>query len=100
MKDDPFLMNVTLPDGTFRFEGFCVDLLKKIVEIYPFKYRIQLVKDGNYGTLQRNGKWDGMIGEVMYGVSHSYMYKICYLRPPAPHFCPFMLYYLFIYSLI
>ncbi|XP_030836055.1 glutamate receptor 2 [Strongylocentrotus purpuratus] len=67
--DDPFLMNVTLPDGTFRFEGFCVDLLKKIVEIYPFKYRIQLVKDGNYGTLQRNGKWDGMIGEVMYGTA-------------------------------
>ncbi|XP_041463954.1 glutamate receptor 2-like [Lytechinus variegatus] len=65
--DDPFLMNVTLPDGTSRYEGFCVDLLKKIVEIYPFKYRIQLVKDGNYGTQQKNGKWDGMIGELMYG---------------------------------
>ncbi|XP_071511650.1 glutamate receptor 2-like [Diadema antillarum] len=68
--EDPFLMlkeNADELKGNDRYEGYCVDLLKHIVTKFPFKFRIELVKDKQYGTIQKNGKWNGMIGELMYG---------------------------------
>ncbi|CAK8674546.1 unnamed protein product [Clavelina lepadiformis] len=54
-------------EGNDRFEGFCVDLLRAINTIAPFKYIIKPVDDGQYGSKnEANGKWNGMIGEVKY----------------------------------
>ena len=55
-------------EGNDRFEGYCVRLLEEIVRKFQFKYRIELVKDSQYGKMLANGKWNGMIGELMYGV--------------------------------
>lgn len=52
-----------------QMEGFCMDLLSEIAKKLGFKYKVQLVKDGSYGRQDENGNWNGMIGEVVRGVS-------------------------------
>ncbi|XP_063720364.1 glutamate receptor ionotropic, kainate 2-like isoform X2 [Symsagittifera roscoffensis] len=55
-----------------QFEGYCVDLLEKM-KIYMlkdginFQYTLSLVKDGNYGSKQADGSWNGMVGELQRG---------------------------------
>lgn len=46
-----------------------MDLLSEVAKKLGFKYRVQLVKDGSYGRQDESGNWNGMIGEVMRGVS-------------------------------
>lgn len=68
--EDPYLMlksnepgkNYT---GNDRFEGYCVDLIKRIAEIVNFTYEIRPVKDGKFGVRDANGIWDGMVGELV-----------------------------------
>ncbi|CAL1535038.1 unnamed protein product [Lymnaea stagnalis] len=70
--ENPFVMKKCPTDGTpcqgnDQFEGYCVDLLKKVSSILKFDYSIKLVDDGNYGTRLQNGSWNGMIGELLTG---------------------------------
>lgn len=46
-----------------------MDLLSEVSKKLSFKYQVQLVKDGSYGRQDESGNWNGMIGEVMRGVS-------------------------------
>ena len=56
--------------GNDRFEGFCVDMLNHIASIVGFKYKIEVVKDGNYGSMNEDQKtWNGMVGELLRDVS-------------------------------
>ncbi|RWS20405.1 glutamate receptor: ionotropic kainate 3-like protein [Leptotrombidium deliense] len=64
----PFLSlkkNSYLFKGNERFEGFCVDLLEHISVKIGFNYEIVLVNDDNYGVRQLNGKWNGIVGEIL-----------------------------------
>ena len=36
--------------GNDRFEGYCVDLTKRIAEILNFTYELRLVKDNKFGA--------------------------------------------------
>ena len=51
-------------DGNDRYEGYCIDLLKRIAEIVKFNYTIKLVEDGLYGT-KVNGKWNGLVKDLI-----------------------------------
>uniref|UniRef100_UPI00398E7E5A glutamate receptor U1-like isoform X1 n=2 Tax=Pristiophorus japonicus TaxID=55135 RepID=UPI00398E7E5A len=57
----PFIM--AKPTG--GFEGFCIDLLQLLAERLKFRYEINLVKDGFYGRKLQNGRWNGMLGELI-----------------------------------
>ena len=51
------------------FEGYCIDLLDEIAAMTGFSYRLHIVGDGGYGSLNRKtGRWTGMVGEVIEGV--------------------------------
>ncbi|VDK67420.1 unnamed protein product [Gongylonema pulchrum] len=53
-----------------RLEGFCIDLLAELSRDLGFTFTIHVVKDQNYGNdVDGNGTWDGMIGEILRGVS-------------------------------
>lgn len=58
----------TIPKGA-QLEGFCMDLLSEIAKKLGLKYRVQMVRDGSYGRQDESGNWNGMIGEVVRGVS-------------------------------
>ncbi|XP_054002680.1 glutamate receptor ionotropic, kainate 2 isoform X2 [Hylaeus anthracinus] len=52
--------------GNARYEGFCIDLLKKIAHMVGFAYRIELVPDGRYGVYDyETGEWNGIVRQLM-----------------------------------
>lgn len=64
MQEEPYAMS----KGS-ELEGFCIDLLSAVSKKLDFKYDVHLVKDGRYGQNDDSGNWNGMIGEVVRGVS-------------------------------
>ena len=58
--------------GNDRFEGYCADVAKQIADIVDFEYQIVPVKDGKYGGVDQNGTWNGMVGELIRGVSEKF----------------------------
>lgn len=48
-----------------------MDLLLELSKKAGFSYKVQLVKDNSYGRQDENGNWNGMIVEVVRGVSDS-----------------------------
>lgn len=58
-----------------QLEGFCMDLLSEVAKKVGFKYKVQLVKDGAYGRQEESGNWNGMVGEVVRGVSSKALSK-------------------------
>jgi len=63
---DPFLRRV---NGSAEFEGFIVDLVKMVFRLIAADYEISLVEDGKYGGSRADGWWNGMIGQLVTGVS-------------------------------
>lgn len=56
--------------GNDRYEGFCIDLLKKIAIMVGFEYRIELVPDNKYGVIDlETGEWNGIVKQLMDKVS-------------------------------
>ncbi|TNN84005.1 Glutamate receptor U1 [Liparis tanakae] len=64
IKQEPYAMS----KGS-QMEGFCMDLLSEVAKKLGFKFKVQLVKDASYGRQDEDGNWNGMIGEVVRGVS-------------------------------
>lgn len=57
-------------NGKYLYEGFCIDLLRKISEKVGFDYRIELVPDGKYGVFDYDtGEWNGIVRQLMDKVS-------------------------------
>jgi len=42
-----------------------------------FNYEIRLVRDGKYGSRERNGTWNGMVGELTRQVC---LYRLVFCR--------------------
>lgn len=56
--------------GNDRFEGFGIDLIQELSYMLGFKYIFRLQEDAVYGTYNNETKsWNGMIGEILAGVS-------------------------------
>lgn len=71
VKDDK---NLT---GNARYEGFCIDLLKRISGLVGFQYTIRLVPDHMYGVYNpETQEWNGIVRELMERVSCRYYYPI------------------------
>ena len=54
--------------ATGEFEGFCIDLLKRLSDMMGFNYTLYEVEDKNFGA-QVDGVWNGIIGDIMQEVS-------------------------------
>jgi len=67
-KNRSFLDNET--NSTFKYYGFCVDILLELANRLNFTFEIEIVKDRTYGKKNEKGEWNGIIGELVYRVSH------------------------------
>lgn len=63
-QQDPY----TMRKGS-ELEGYCIDLISELSKMLGFSYKLHLVKDNRYGALDSSGAWNGMIGEIIRGVS-------------------------------
>ena len=86
MQNAPFTM-LTLSQeqrlGNDRYEGYVVDLLQRLSRLLGFKYIIQPVRDGSYGSRDKTtGRWNGMIKDILDGVSFRgcLYWRICMYR--------------------
>lgn len=57
-------------DSGNEYEGYILDMLEQLAEKAGFTYVIRPVLDNKYGTRMENGRWNGMIGEVVDSVSN------------------------------
>jgi len=65
-QTDPFLMRrPDAGDGDDEFEGFIPDLLEHLSRLLGFRYEISLVADDKYGARMADGRWNGMMGELI-----------------------------------
>ncbi|KAJ0183146.1 hypothetical protein K1T71_001122 [Dendrolimus kikuchii] len=63
VEQHPFIIkDETAPKG---FRGFCIDLIDEIREIVKFDYEITVAPDGNFGSMDDNGNWNGIIKELI-----------------------------------
>ena len=77
-QEEPYVMNIgteTALTGNDQFEGFCVDLLAEIAEKVNFQYEIRLVPDAKYGAPDENDQWNGMVKQLIDGVSIQLLFK-------------------------
>jgi ionotropic glutamate receptor len=63
------MMKRSFPNGTVQYYGYCVDLINAIKRLVNFDYELYEAPDGNYGAMDENGNWNGMIKELMDKVS-------------------------------
>lgn len=79
-QEAPYVMlkkNADLFVDNERYEGYCVDLAAEIAKHCGFKYQLKIVGDGKYGARDAETKiWNGMVGELVYGVSLSTHLKV------------------------
>jgi len=52
-----------------RFEGYLADILRLVAINLGFDYEICLSTDGRLGEQNFDGQWNGIIGELVRGVS-------------------------------
>ncbi|KAG6445268.1 hypothetical protein O3G_MSEX003820 [Manduca sexta] len=63
VEQQPFIIrDDAAPKG---FKGYCIDLIEEIRKIVKFDYEITLSPDGNFGTMDENGNWNGIIKELV-----------------------------------
>ncbi|CEF59620.1 Ionotropic receptor 25a [Strongyloides ratti] len=54
-------------DNNKNLEGYCIDLLNLIQDDLKFNYTLYLVEDGLFGTVDENGIWNGVVGDIVAG---------------------------------
>ncbi|XP_050683641.1 glutamate receptor 1-like [Leptidea sinapis] len=63
--EDPYVIPVVdYKSAKRRYEGFCVDLTKLLMDKLDLKYEFRIAKDGKHGKVNPEviGGWDGLIG--------------------------------------
>ena len=65
---NPPLMTVErFTNGSFRCEGYLYDLWDTVAQQLGLRYRMVPLLEPLYGSMEANGTWNGMVGELAYG---------------------------------
>ncbi|XP_028969014.1 glutamate receptor ionotropic, kainate 2-like [Galendromus occidentalis] len=51
--------------GNNRYYGYAIDLIKELAAVCKFNYTFYISPDSKYGSRQPDGKWNGMVGELI-----------------------------------
>lgn len=58
----------TLKVGNDQYEGFAIEIIQELSKLLHFNYTF-IETDPDYGSLGKDGKWSGMLGAIIAGVS-------------------------------
>ena len=63
LEEAPFINKIVLNSvtGKYEMEGSFVDLLNLLMNIMNFTYTLKLPADNQWGGLQKDGSWNGMV---------------------------------------
>ncbi|XP_008183092.2 ionotropic receptor 25a [Acyrthosiphon pisum] len=63
---NPFMIQIDDEDGKgVKFKGYCIDLIEEIRKLIGFEYEIYIAPDNNFGNMDENGQWNGMVKELV-----------------------------------
>ena len=48
-----------------KYVGYCIDLLNELKKLMTFEYELIEAPDGEYGRMNDNAEWNGMVKELM-----------------------------------
>ena len=66
--NDPVFISVTLEsNGSYTYTGYLYDLWRTLASKMDLKYRMVPMPVYDYGALNVNGTWTGLVGELVYG---------------------------------
>ncbi|XP_042236338.1 ionotropic receptor 25a-like isoform X1 [Homarus americanus] len=52
-----------------NYIGYCVELSARLAEHMKFDFELKFPDDGQYGARQKNGSWNGLVGDLSNGVT-------------------------------
>ena len=65
--DPPYTSVRRRPDGSFSFGGYLYQLWQILSDELGLRYRMVPSLEGGYGSTDENGKWNGLVGELVSG---------------------------------
>ncbi|CAG10867.1 unnamed protein product, partial [Tetraodon nigroviridis] len=64
--EEPFVMvSENVLGKPKKYQGYSIDVLDALSNYLGFKYEIYVAPDHKYGSLQPDGQWNGLIGELV-----------------------------------
>jgi ionotropic glutamate receptor len=48
-----------------KYVGYCIDLLEELKNLMNFDYELYVAPDGQYGRMNEQSEWNGMVKELM-----------------------------------
>ncbi|XP_043967408.1 glutamate receptor ionotropic, delta-2 isoform X1 [Gambusia affinis] len=64
--EEPFVMvSENVLGKPKKYQGFSIDVLDALSNYLGFKYEIYVAPDHKYGSLQSDGQWNGLMGELV-----------------------------------
>ncbi|XP_061672573.1 glutamate receptor ionotropic, delta-2 isoform X2 [Syngnathoides biaculeatus] len=65
--EEPFVMvSENVLGKPKKYQGFSIDVLEALSNYLGFKYEIYIAPDHKYGSLQSDGQWNGLMGELVF----------------------------------
>ena len=61
----------TVVDGKVTYSGYCIDLIKELQKLMQFQYELYEAPDGQYGRMNENTEWNGLVKELVDKVGHN-----------------------------
>ena len=68
-RDDDETPDVNPDESQRQYRGYLVDLLDMLAKHASFTYSLYAVHDRQRGARQSDGTWNGLVGELISGVS-------------------------------
>ena len=67
-KRDPVTQQyIKNEDGSYVWEGYCIELIEKLANMMDFDYDLVIPEDKMFGQ-KINGVWNGLVGDLAKGV--------------------------------
>ena len=67
LEDPPYIWIYPMPDGSYRYDGYLYDVWKAIAQALNLRYRMVPLPGRDFGRIDENGTWTGLVGELAYG---------------------------------
>ncbi|XP_035495458.1 glutamate receptor ionotropic, delta-2 isoform X1 [Scophthalmus maximus] len=65
--EEPFVMvSENVLGKPKKYQGFSIDVLDALSNYLGFKYEIYVAPDHKYGSMQADGQWNGLMGELVF----------------------------------
>ena len=67
VHDPPYFSVYPQANGSYSYDGYIYEVWQLVTRLLGLRYKIVPLPSGEFGSLNDNGTWTGMVGELAYG---------------------------------